>query len=264
MVVTIDLSGKVAFVTGSGAGIGRACALALAKAGANVVVPDLDLPSAEKTAAEIKAMGKDALAVKADIGKPEDIDRMFQAGLDRFGRVDILVNNAGGGWGGRKVFYEQTLEGWRRTFDVTLIGMWLCSKAAVNDMMKRKSGWIVNIASIAGKVALRLQADYDAAKAGVIRLTEVMAMEAAPYNIHVNAVAPGSTLTAGVIELYKNPDWAERMLKYIPMGRAGEPEEQASAVLFLCSDLARYVTGHTLVVDGGWTAGNQIRDVLDG
>ncbi len=261
MVVTIDLSGKVAFVTGAGQGIGRACALTLARAGANVVVPDLDLPTAEKTAADIKAMGNDALAIRADVSKPEDVDRIFQKGLQKFGRVDILVNNAGGGWGGRKPFFEQPLEGWRRTIDVSLIGLWMCSKAAVTDMIKRKSGKIVNIASVAGKVALRLQADYDAAKAGVIRLTEVMAMEVAPYNIYVNAVAPGSTATEATKPLYADPVWREKMLKYIPMGRPGEPEEQADAVLFLCSDLASYITGHTVVVDGGWTAGSQIRDI---
>jgi 3-oxoacyl-[acyl-carrier protein] reductase len=262
MVVSIDLSGKVAYITGAGNGIGRACALTLAKAGADVVVPDIDLASAERTVAEVRSTGRDGLALQADVSNAEDVDRIFVKGKEKFGKVDIMVNNAAGGLpGGRKPYYEQSLEGWRRTIDIDLIGLWLCSRAATREMMKRKSGKIVNIASIAGKVALRLQADYDAAKAGVIKLTEVMAMEAAPYNIQVNAVAPGSTATEGVKVLYRDPEWAARMRTYVPMGRPAEPEEQANAVLFLCSDLASYVTGHTLVVDGGWTAGNQIRDI---
>lgn len=254
------MSGKVAFVTGAGQGIGRACALSLARAGADVVIPDLDLSAAERTAADVRALGTESLALQADVSKEEDVDLIFQRGLEKFGRVDLLVNNAAGGGGGRRPFYEQSLEGWRKMFDVSLIGVWMCSKAAMLDMMKRRSGRIVNIASIAGITALRLQSDYDAAKAGVIKLTEVMAMEAAPYNIYVNAVAPGSTATKGVKELYNDPEWGARMRRYIPMGRPAEPEEIADSVLFLCSELARYVTGHTLVADGGWTAGSQVRE----
>lgn len=261
MVVSIDLTGKVAFVTGAAKGIGRACALMLAEAGSDVVVPDVDVSNAEKTASDVKSIGRDGLPIQADVSRPEDVDRIFDIGLKKFGRVDILVNNAGVGTTTRKPFFEQSLEVWRRTIDVDLIGTWLCSKAAVHDMIKRKSGKVVNIASIAGNVALRLQADYDAAKAGVIRLTEAMALEVAEYNINVNAVAPGSTVTDATKSLYADPAWREKMLKFIPLGRPAHPEEMASAVVFLCSDLANYITGHTIVVDGGWTAGAQIRDV---
>ncbi|MGA3405438.1 MAG: glucose 1-dehydrogenase [Candidatus Bathyarchaeia archaeon] len=261
MVVSIDLSGKVAFVTGAGKGIGRACALMLAKAGADVVIPDLDLAGAEKTASNVQSLGRESLPIKGDVSRPEDVDRIFEDGLRKFGRIDILVNNAGVGSSVRKPYFEQALESWRRTIDVDLIGLWLCCKAATNDMMKRKSGKIVNIASIAGKVALRLEADYTAAKAAVIRLTEAMALEVGQYNINVNAVAPGSTLTEMTKSLYADRVWRENMLKFIPLGRPAETEEIASAVLFVCSDLATYITGHTIVVDGGWTAGAQIRDV---
>jgi NAD(P)-dependent dehydrogenase (short-subunit alcohol dehydrogenase family) len=226
-----------------------------------VVVPDIDLPAAERTVAEILALGRRSIAIKTDVSNPEDVELMFQKGLREFERIDILVNNAGIGTPARKPFYEQPLEAWRRTIDTDLIGLWMCSKIAMLDMMKRKSGKIVNIASIAGKVALRLQADYDAAKAGVIRLTEVMAMEAAPYGVNVNSVAPGSTATEAVKSLYADPVWREKMLRYIPLARPAEPEDIANAVLFLSSDMASYITGHMIVVDGGWTAGAQIRDI---
>ncbi len=261
MVVSIDLSGKVAVVTGAARGIGKASALKLGKAGADVVIPDLDLPGAEKTAQELRGGGRKSLAVLADVSNPEDVDRIFRETNAKFGRVDILVNNAGVGTSVRKPFFEQPLEVWRRTIDVDLIGLWMCAKAASLDMMKRRTGRIVNISSTAGKVALRLQADYDAAKAGVIKLTEAMAMELAPHGVTVNAVAPGSTVTEATKALYSDPAWKERMLKFIPLGRPAEPDEIASAILFLASDLAAYITGHTIVVDGGWTAGAQIRDV---
>lgn len=260
MVVSIDLSGSVAVVTGAAMGIGRASALKLADAGADVVIPDIDLSGAEKTAQELRNAGRKGLPLLADVSKPDDVDRIFRETKAKFGKVDILVNNAGVGTSVRKPFFEQPLEAWRRTLDVDLIGAWMCAKAASLDMMGRKRGKIVNISSVAGKVALRLQADYDAAKAGVIRLTEAMAMELAPHGITVNAVAPGSTVTEATRALYSDPVWREKMLRLIPLGRPAEPEEVASAVLFLASDLATYVTGHTIVVDGGWTAGAQIRD----
>jgi NAD(P)-dependent dehydrogenase (short-subunit alcohol dehydrogenase family) len=262
MVVSIDLSGKVAIVTGAAKGIGRASALKLADAGADIVIPDIDLAGAEKTAQELKTAGRKGLAVAADVSKPGDVDRIFRETRAKFGKVDILVNNAGVGTSVRKPFFEQPLEVWRRTIDVDLIGLWMCAKAASLDMMgRKKSGRIINISSTAGKVALRLQADYDAAKAGVIKLTEAMALELAPHGITVNAVAPGSTATEATKTLYSDPVWREKMLKFIPLGRPAEPDEIASAILFLASDLATYITGQTIVVDGGWTAGAQIRDV---
>jgi len=259
--VSIDISGKVAVVTGAARGIGRASALKLADAGADVVIPDLDLAGAEKTAQEVRKKGKNSLAIQADVSKSDDVDRIFQETKTKFGKVDILVNNAGVGTSVRKPFFEQQLEVWKKTLDVDLVGSWMCAKAASLDMIGRKAGRIVNISSVAGKVALRLQADYDSAKAGVIRLTEVMAMELAPHGITVNAVAPGSTVTEATKPLYADPLWREKMLRFIPLGRPANPDEIASAVLFLASELATYITGHTIVVDGGWTAGAQIRDV---
>jgi NAD(P)-dependent dehydrogenase (short-subunit alcohol dehydrogenase family) len=187
---------------------------------------------------------------------------MVGSALDEFGRIDVLVNNAGINTKFRMPFYEQPEEDWLRVIEVDVKGTWLCAKAVSLEMIKRKTGRIVNIASTAGIAALRLQSNFVAAKAGVIRLTQAMAMELAPHHIAVNCVAPGSTLTEGVKKgLYANKAWAEKMLTYIPLGRGAEPREIAQGVLFLSSDLASYITGHTLVVDGGWTAGAQVRDV---
>jgi NAD(P)-dependent dehydrogenase (short-subunit alcohol dehydrogenase family) len=234
-----------------------------AEAGANVVVPDVNYDAAEKTASGIRNKGGRALAVKTDVTNSRDVDGMVRSARDEFDRIDVLVNNAGINTRFRMPFYEQPEEEWMNVLEVDLKGSWLCSKAVALDMISRKRrGRIVNIASIAGKVALRLQSNFVAAKAGVIRLTEAMALELAPHGIAVNCVAPGSTLTEGVrTNLYSNKAWAEKMLTYIPMGRGGEPREIGQAILFLSSDLASYITGETLVVDGGWTAGNQIRDV---
>jgi NAD(P)-dependent dehydrogenase (short-subunit alcohol dehydrogenase family) len=262
MPISIDLSGRVAVVTGAGGGIGRATALVLAEAGADLVIPDVDLKGAEQTAADVKRLGRDALSMTVDVTKSAEVTRMVKNTVERFGRLDILVNNAGINTKFRKPFYEQPEEDWMRVIEVDVKGTWLCSKAACLEMIKQRTGRIVNISSIAGRVALRLQSNFVAAKAGVIRLTEAMALELAPYGIAVNCVAPGSTLTEGVKRLYESdPLWSQKMLTYIPFGRAAKPEEIGHAVLFLASDLATYITGETLVVDGGWTAGNQIRDV---
>ncbi len=262
MPITIDLSGKVAIVTGAAGGIGRATALILASAGADVVIPDIDRSGAERTAAEVERLGPRALPLTADITREKDVDEMVKKTMGSFGKIDILVNNAGINTRFRKPFFEQPEEDWMRVIEVDVKGTWLCSRASAIEMIKRRIGRIVNISSVAGKVALRLQSNFVAAKAGVIRLTEAMALELAPYRIAVNCVAPGSTLTEGVRRLYESdPAWSQKMLTYIPFGRAAEPSEIGNAVLFLCSDLASYITGETLVVDGGWTAGNQIRDV---
>jgi len=231
--VSINLKGKTAIITGAGSGIGQATALVFAEAGADVVVPDLNLKGAKETVAQIKKMGRNAIALTTNVTSVKDVEKMVRSTLDEFGKIDVLVNNAG-----------------------------INTKMVALEMIKRKKGRIVNIASTAGVAALRLQSNFVAAKAGVIRLTQAMALELAPHGISVNCVAPGSTMTAGVKKgLYSNKAWADKMLTYIPLGRGAEPREIGEGVLFLSSDLASYVTGHTLVVDGGWTAGAQVRDI---
>jgi NAD(P)-dependent dehydrogenase (short-subunit alcohol dehydrogenase family) len=262
LVVSIDLRGKTAIITGAGSGIGQATALLFAEAGANVVIPDLNLKGATETTDQIRKMGGSAIAVSADVTSVDDVEKMVRSTLDEFKNIDVLVNNAGINTKHRVPFYEQPEEDWMSVLEVDVKGTWLCSKTVALEMMKRKSGKIVNIASTAGIAALRLQSNFVAAKAGVIRLTQAMALELGPFRINVNCVAPGSTLTEGVKKgLYSNPVWAEKMLTYLPLGRGAEPREIAQGVLFLSSDLASYITGETLVVDGGWTAGAQVRDV---
>jgi NAD(P)-dependent dehydrogenase (short-subunit alcohol dehydrogenase family) len=263
LVVSIDLTGKTAIITGAGSGIGRATALLFAEAGANVVVPDLDLKGAEETVSLIRKMKGHAVSLEANVIRTKDADAMVRAAVDEFDSLDILVNNAGINTKHRMPFYEQPEDDWLSVIEVDVKGTWLCTKTAAVEMIKRKTkGKVVNIASTAGIAPLRLQSNFVAAKAGVIRLTQAMAMELAPHGIAVNCVAPGSTLTEGVKKgLYSNKAWAEKMASFIPMGRGAEPREIGQGVLFLASDLASYVTGHTLVVDGGWTSGAQVRDV---
>jgi NAD(P)-dependent dehydrogenase (short-subunit alcohol dehydrogenase family) len=256
------MRGRTAIITGAGSGIGAATAALFAEAGANVVIPDVNLNGAKSTAAQIRKTGGKALAMTVDVTSARDVEKMVRKTLDEFGNVDVLVNNAGINTKFRMPFFEQPEEDWLRVIEVDVKGTWLCSKAVSLEMIKRKSGRIVNIASTAGIAALRLQSNFVAAKAGVIRLTQAMALELAPHHVAVNCVAPGSTLTEGVKRgLYSDKAWAEKMLTYIPLGRGAEPREIAQGVLFLSSDLASYITGHTLVIDGGWTAGAQVRDV---
>ena len=252
---TIDLSDKVAIVTGAGSGIGRATSLVLAQAGANVVIPDINIKGAEETARQIKKLGREAVPLQVDVTSASDAERMVRTTVEKFGKIDILVNNAGTNTSFRQPFYQQPEDDWMKIIQIDVKGLWLCSKATAPEMIKRRSGKIVNISSTAGVVAMRLQSNFVAAKAGVIRLTAAMALELAPYKINVNCIAPGSTATEGLKALMSSdPTWKRNQMKVIPLGRAAEPKEIGFAVLFLVSELADYITGQTLVVDGGWTA----------
>lgn len=262
MTISIDLSGRCAIITGAGSGIGRATAMLFAEAGADIVIPDINLAGAEETADSIRGLGRKALPVEMDVTDSRGVSEMIKTVLREFGKVDVLVNNAGINTKFRMPFFEQPEEDWMHVIDVDVKGTWLCSKFAALEMIKRRSGRIINISSVAGKVALRLTSNFDAAKAAVIRLTEAMALELAPHNVRVNCVVPGSVGTEGLNAFRSaNPEWARKMDVYVPMGRTAEPREIASTVLFLASDLASYMTGSVLTVDGGWTAGAQIRDV---
>ncbi len=255
----VDLKGKTALITGAAQGIGRAIALAVASNGANVIVNDL--PDQDQSIVEeVRALGVGSVFLAADIGNRDEVDQLAAAAVKPFGGIDILVNNAGLNTPGplRRKIHEYDADEWRRVLGVDLDGVFYCSRAIASGMVERKTGVIINIASVMGIVPARLQSAFVSAKAAVINLSRSMALELAPFGIRVNAIAPGSTLTRGTRALFYNEEnktAAESLLSHIPMGRPGSPEEIASAALFLASPDASYITGIVLAVDGGWTAG---------
>jgi NAD(P)-dependent dehydrogenase (short-subunit alcohol dehydrogenase family) len=256
-----NLAEQVAIVTGGAAGIGRAIVAVLIENGARVIIVDIDADNARKTAREIAAGGESCMEMIADVSDPVQMAQVTELVLSRFGRIDILINNAGiNTRRDRLPIHEYRLEDWKRILEVDLTGVFVSSRAVVPAMLQNKRGRIVNISSIAGLVPLRLQSAFVAAKAGVVNLTRSMAVELGSQGILVNAVAPGSTLTAGTEALFYGPDGAytekaASLLSHIPLGRPARPEEIAWAVLFLVAPEASYVNGAILTVDGGWTAG---------
>jgi len=240
------LRDKVAAVTGGGQGIGRAIALALGREGAVVVVADLDLEAAGQVVREVEAGAGRALAVRADVTRPADAEAIVQAAVETFGRLDILVNNAGTYPSADIVDMDEAQ--WDLVLAVNLKGTFLCSQAAVRRMIAQGRGTIVNVASVDAKTRTTGNAHYAAAKAGVISFTRTLACEMAPHGIRVNAVAPGWIATK---TLKAKSDRWKRAIEEIPVGRLGTPEDVAEAVLFLVSDVAGYITGEVLDVNGG-------------
>lgn len=244
------LQDKVAIVTGGGTGIGRVIAREMAKVGAHVVVASRNLDHLNPAADELRALGRQALAVSVDVRVPDQVDGLVSATMERFGRIDILVNNHG-------ALFQCPVEdlspgGWNAIIGINLTGVFLCSRAVGKVMIQQQGGKIINIVSIAGLHGSPMTAPYGAAKAGVINFTKSLAMEWAKHHIYVNAVAPGPILTeSGRDRLWSSPERQEQVQGQIPLGRYGEPEEIANAVIFLASEGASYITGETLYVDGG-------------
>ena len=248
------LEHKVALVTGASRGIGREIAIALAREGNNIVINcSISIKEAEKVAQEIKGMGRKAIVIQADVSDKSAVEKMVQKVLVRFGRIDILVNNAGMSTVGRSEELAENV--WRRGIDVMLTGVFFCSQAAGNEMIKQKSGKIINIASINGIVAFPERACYCSAKAGVMALTKVLGSEWAQYHINVNAIAPGYVETEMVRDLASHGTLSVReLVNRTPTKRLTECEDIANSVVFLASEDAKNITGQTIVIDGGWTS----------
>lgn len=254
----VELNGRVALVTGAAGAIGRAIARRLSDNGAKVVIADINREGAEAYAATLP----DAMPVVIDISSRDSAEAGVAETLARFGRIDILVNNAGVNSFVHRVNVDKfPLEEWERITRIDLDGLYLMSHAALQPMVQQGDGGrIINIASVVGLAAMRLQSPFVAAKAGIIHMTRSMALELGPQGILTNAIAPGSIMTEGTRSLFYGADgkFAGRtaeFMQHLPLGRPGTPEEIAEAVLFLSSPGAGYINGQVLAVDGGWTAG---------
>lgn len=247
-----DLSGKVAIVTGSGRGLGAAMARGLAAHGAKVTVSDRDQAAAAQTAEQIQSAGGIAIATFVDITQKQSCEDLIRLAINRFGQLDILVNNAGIDI--IKPAIDVTESEWDKILDVDLKGHFLCAQAAAKNM--QQGGSIINISSIASTVGIRNLVAYSAAKGGINQLTRVMALELAPQQIRVNAIAPGyfENIMQGATAEHDSPEKQQQITTFTPLGRRGKPEELIGPVVFLASDASSYVTGTILYVDGGYTA----------
>jgi len=243
----MELKGKVALITGGAQGIGKVTALLLAERGADIAISDINREGAEDTAKEIERLGRRGLGLEGDVSNPADAERIVDTTVEKLGGIDILVNNAGITRDG--LLLRMAVEDWDAVLNVNLKGTFNCSKAAIKYMIKRKSGRIVNIASVVGEMGNAGQANYAASKAGIIGLTKSIAREYAQRGINVNAIAPGyiqTPMTEGLSEKVK-----EELKAQIPMAKLGTPLDVGNAIYFLVSNASSYITGQVLNVNGG-------------
>jgi NAD(P)-dependent dehydrogenase (short-subunit alcohol dehydrogenase family) len=248
MLEKFKITNRVAIVTGGGQGIGKGIASIFAEAGALVVISDMMAETVQATAQELSAQGGNVLATVTDVRDSRQVAEMLKTTMDKFGRIDILVNNAAGNF--KKSFLDLSENGWDAVIRATLKSVFLCSSAAAKIMVTQKSGNIINISSMDAFRASASAVPYGASKAGVISLTRTLALELAPYNIRVNSIAPGHIDTPGTSQ-WRTPNGKEQLISNIPLGRVGQPEDIATVALFLASDASTYITGETILVDGG-------------
>jgi NAD(P)-dependent dehydrogenase (short-subunit alcohol dehydrogenase family) len=251
IMAAFDLSGKVAVVTGGNTGLGEAFARALAEAGANVALAARTRKRSEVVATEIEASGGEAMAVDLDVKDPDQVERMLDEVTERSGPVDILVNNAGVCY--HRPAAEVPREEWLDTFEVNVHGLWYCAQTVGKQMIERGGGVIINIGSISAMIVNRpqWQPAYNASKAAVHQLTKSLAAEWAPYNVRVNALAPGYVKTA--MAPVDRPEFRQHWIEDAPMKRFAMPEELGPSLVYLASDASSFMTGSVLVVDGGYT-----------
>lgn len=246
-----NLKGRFCLVTGSSRGIGRAVAIELAAAGAAIAVNyRTNESAAQEVVATIEKMGQATIAIQADTSVTKEVDRMFESVMAAFGRLDVLVNNAG--VVSYVDFLELKEEEWDRIIDTNLRGYFLCGQRAARIMVGQRSGSIINISSISQIIPGLKRVHYCVSKGGIHMLTKGMALELAPYNITVNAVAPGATATDFTEDILSDPEKRQAVLRKIPLSRIGRPTDIAGAVLLLASDRGAYMTGQTIYVDGGY------------
>lgn len=248
----MKLKNKVAIITGAGSGIGKAIALEMAKNGAVIIATGHHIKPCQETVKEIEKTGGKAAAMKCDVTKEKEVREVFRKTARKFKKIDILVNNAGVLV--MKPLTETSEEEWQKVMNVNLKGIFLCARAAAKHMSKKKSGVILSIASIAGQVGFPNLSAYCASKGGIVNATREFALELAPYGIRVNAIAPAVIRTDMTKDMLSDKKQKKALKSTTPLGRIGEVEEVARPAVFLCSDDASYITGHTLNIDGGWLA----------
>ena len=246
-----SLSDRVALVTGAGNGIGRAIAVAYARAGASVIVAGRNADALSEVAGEVTAAGGESLAWPVDVRKVAAVKAMIDQAVGRFGRLDILVNNAG--LINRALSVEETEEVWDAVMQTNVKGLFFCCQAAAAHMIPRRHGTIINLASVFSLRASPERAAYGASKAAVLQITKTLAVEWAPHNLRVNALAPGATRTPTREGTMGNPVLLKALVARYPLGRIAAPDDMVGAALFLASDASAFVTGQTLFVDGGYT-----------
>lgn len=258
----VDLEGKIALVTGAAGGIGLAIADVFAQNGAKVIYTDIKVPELKKEAAKFP----NCRGYEMDVRKEDEVKAIVKKVIDEFGRIDILVNNAGINTVDFRVNFDKfPADEWDRIMETDLNGVVIGCRVVAPIMVKQKAGRIINISSIAGLTALRLQSSYVAAKHAIVGLTKAMAIELAPDGVLVNAIAPGSTISDGTRKLFygtdgKYVDRMQRIMDHIPLGRPAEATEIAYGALYLAAPESSYVTGTVLTIDGGWIAGGFCRD----